>query len=56
MIANPAREGFSHALTLAICHRCGTSHAAVEQAAVIALRCLWPDSRQVAIDPRGSRA
>ena len=56
VIASPAREGFSHALTLAICHRCGTSHAAVERAAVIALRRIWPESRQVAIDPRGSRA
>ena len=57
VIALPGRDQPSNALSMAICHRCATSHEAVESKAVQALRRIWPDLRPITVThPTGGQA
>lgn len=57
VIARAARDEPQKGLTFAICHRCGTTHATVEAAAVKALARIWPGTRPVRVThPEGGRA
>ena len=55
--AFPSRDDASRGLALAICDGCGGTRDQVMEKAVLALRRIWPDGRQVAVtDPQGGRA
>ena len=57
VFALPGRDQPSNVLSMAICHRCGTSHDAVQGKAVQALRRIWPDLRPITVThPAGGQA
>jgi len=49
VLAKPARDDATQGIALAICSRCGLSHGAIQAAAAVALRRIWPDLRLVII-------
>lgn len=57
VVATPDKDAPEQCLALAICTRCGTTVEEVQEKAVVALRRIWPDTRQVTIThPEGGRA
>jgi hypothetical protein len=56
IIARPACDDPTQGLSMAICPRCGPTHGAIQAAAAVALRRIWPNLRPVTITHPGGRA
>ncbi len=57
IIAKPACDNPTQGIAMAICPRCGPTYGAIQAAAAVALRRIWPDLRPIAVthqDGRGS--
>jgi len=57
VLAKPARDDATQGIALAICSRCGPTYGAIQAAAAVALRRIWPDLRPITIThPKGGQA
>lgn len=49
VLARPARDDAAQGLAMAICTKCGPDFGAIQAAATVALRRIWPDLRSITI-------
>lgn len=49
VLARPARDDAAQPLAMAICTKCGPDFGAIQAAATVALRRIWPDLRPITI-------
>jgi len=49
IVAKPACDDPTQGIALAICPRCGPTYGAIQAAAAVALRRIWPDLRAITI-------
>ena len=57
VLAKPDRADASQGVAMMICARCGQNRGAIQAAALVALRRIWPDCRPITIThPGGGRA
>lgn len=56
VVATPACDDPSAGLALAICTRCGSDRATIQDKATLALSRFWPDLRPITITGPGGRA
>lgn len=57
ILAKPACDDPTQGIAMAICSRCGPNRGAIEAAALVALRRIWPDARPIAVThPESSQA